>query len=106
LIVVGAGVAIVLARRGTAAGVAALLLAGILLVIQVGDQWALTRYSAPLFAMLMVGGIEQRCRLARGVCLAATAMTPVSPLADCGHLSGAWGRTGSDSAVPANTSWC
>ena len=72
-------VAIVLARRGSAAGVAALLFAATLTVISFGDQWGITRYSAPLFAMLLLGGLEQRSRVAVGLCVAASATSIFLP---------------------------
>ena len=79
LLVLGAGAAVLLARRGSAAGVAALLFAGVMLLISVPDQWSLTRYTAPVFAMLLLAGLEQRSRLARGVCVTATALTAFLP---------------------------
>jgi hypothetical protein len=72
-------VAIVLARRGSAAGVAALLFAATLTMISFGDQWGITRYSAPLFAMLLLSGLEQRSRVAVGICAAASATSMFLP---------------------------
>jgi hypothetical protein len=79
LIIVAAVAALRLAARGSAAGVAALLMGATLLIIDFGDQWGLTRYSAPLFAMVLVGGLERGSRLATRVCAAAAAMTICLP---------------------------
>lgn len=75
LIVVAAVAALRLALRGSAAGVAALLMAATLLIIAFGDQWGLTRYSAPVFAMVLLGSLEHRSRLATAACALAAAMS-------------------------------
>jgi hypothetical protein len=87
LMLAGIGAAIALLIRSFRCGqarvaaVAAVLFAAVLTVIVFGDQWGDTRYSAPLFAALLLGGLELRSRSALAVCAAVTAMTVVMPLA-------------------------
>jgi hypothetical protein len=68
-------------HKVTAAGVAALLFGLSLLVLVFGDPWSYTRLSAPMFAALLLGGLEQRNRLALLICAAAAALTAVAPFA-------------------------
>ncbi len=68
-------------RRATAAGVTALLFGLSLLVLVFGDPWSYTRLSAPMFAVLLLAGLEQRSRPALLVCVAAAAMTVLMPFA-------------------------
>lgn len=79
LVVAAALTALLLVRRGRAAGIGALLFAGTLVLIQFGDQWGLTRYTAPLFAMLLLVGLERQSRLAKTICVAATGMSLFLP---------------------------
>lgn len=82
LVLAGMGATIALLRRGiTAPGVAALLFAASLTVIVFGDQWGDTRYSAPMFASLLLGGLELRSRWAVSTCVAVVAMTAFLPVA-------------------------
>jgi hypothetical protein len=85
LMLAGLGAALTLLRRGvTTAGVAALLFALNLTVIIFGDQWGDSRYGAPVFAALLLGGLEQRSRLAVWICAAVAAMTIFVPVAIAG----------------------
>jgi hypothetical protein len=85
LILIGMGEAVwLLLRRVTAAGMTALLTAVSLTVVYFGDQWGDTRYSAPLFAALLLAGLEQRSRAAVRVCVAAASMTLFLPLVIAG----------------------
>lgn len=80
LVLAGMGAALALVRRGTmAAGVAAVLFAVNLTVIVFGDQWGDTRYSAPMFAALLLVGLERRSRPAIGICVAVAAMSLFVP---------------------------
>jgi hypothetical protein len=87
LTLAGMGAAIALVRREiTAASVAALLFALNLIVITFGDQWGLARYAAPVFAALLLGGLEQRSRfpasrVAVSISVVAAAMIVSVPLA-------------------------
>jgi hypothetical protein len=77
---IGAAVGLV-SRRVTAAGLAALLIGLSLLVLVFGDPWSYTRLSAPMFAALLVGGLDQRYRPALAVCAAGAVLTLLLPLA-------------------------
>jgi hypothetical protein len=68
-------------RRVTAASVAALLFGLSLLVLVFGDPWSYTRLSAPMFAVLLLAGLEQRNRSALAICAATAALTVVVPFA-------------------------
>lgn len=68
-------------RRVSTAAVAAALFGLSLLVLVFGDPWSYTRLSAPMFAALLLGGLELRSRLALGVCVGAAALTLVVPFA-------------------------
>jgi hypothetical protein len=82
LMMAGIAAAIQLTRRRvTAASVAALLFGLSLLVLVFGDPWSYTRLSAPMFAALLLGGLEQRQWPALLVCAAAAALTAVVPFA-------------------------
>jgi hypothetical protein len=80
LIVAGIGTAFVVLRRGiTAPAVAALLFGLVLLVLTFGNDWSYTRLSAPLFAALLLGGLERRTRPAIAVCSAVAALGALVP---------------------------
>jgi hypothetical protein len=82
LMTAGILAAIALLRKtATAAGIAAALFGLSLLVVVFGDPWSYTRLSAPMFAALLIGGLQQRNRAALLICAAAAAMTVVMPLA-------------------------
>jgi hypothetical protein len=68
-------------RRVSAAAVAAALFGLSLLILVFGDPWSYTRLSAPMFAALLLGGLELRSRPALTVCAAAAALTLVAPFA-------------------------
>jgi tryptophan-rich sensory protein len=68
-------------RKTTAAGIAAALFGLSLLVVVFGDPWSYTRLSAPMFAGLLLGGLQQRSRAALLICAAAAAMTLLMPFA-------------------------
>ncbi|HLH65523.1 MAG TPA: hypothetical protein VKV27_07455 [Solirubrobacteraceae bacterium] len=68
-----------LARRCRAAGVASLGLAATMLVAPFVDQWALARYTAPLFGVLLIAGLEQRSRAATAIAAAAGATSLLLP---------------------------
>jgi hypothetical protein len=68
-----------LVRRAMASSVAAALFGVSLLFLVFGDPFSYTRASAPMFATLLVGGLEQRSRPALTVCVVATAMTAIMP---------------------------
>jgi hypothetical protein len=78
----GIPAAIALVRqKATAAGIAAALFGLSLLVVVFGDPWSYTRLSAPMYAALLLGGLQQRNRPALVICAAAAAMTVVMPFA-------------------------
>jgi hypothetical protein len=84
LALMAAGIASAIAlvwRKVTVASVAALLFGSSLLMLLFGDPWSYTRLSAPMFAALLVAGLEQRDRPALLVCAAGAAMTAMMPLA-------------------------
>jgi hypothetical protein len=82
LISTGIVAALALVRQKvTVPGVAAVAFGLSLLVVTFGDSWSYTRLSAPMFATLLIAGLEQRHRPALLVCAAAAAMTLVLPLA-------------------------
>jgi hypothetical protein len=75
---------VLVVRRVTAPTVAALLFTISLTVIVFGDQWGDTRYSAPLFACVLLAGLEQGSRRATLVCALAAGMTVFLPAAIVG----------------------
>ncbi|MGH2859269.1 MAG: AZOBR_p60025 family cell surface glycopolymer formation protein [Solirubrobacteraceae bacterium] len=79
LMLAGMLASIVIARRGSALGVAALLLSATLLVAPFDDQWVLSRYTAPLFGALLLAGLEQRSRPVKALCAGAAAMSMFLP---------------------------
>jgi hypothetical protein len=83
LMVVGIGAAIAMVARGasTAAAIAALLFGLSLLVLVFGDPWSYTRLSAPMFAALLVAGLQRRNPPALVVCAAAATLTVLVPFA-------------------------
>jgi hypothetical protein len=68
-------------RRVTVVNAAACTLAVGVLVPTLGDVWSDARLSAPLFALLLIDGLQQRNRFAVGIGTAAAAMTILIPLA-------------------------
>jgi hypothetical protein len=68
-------------QRVTVAGVAAAAFGLSLLVVTFGDPWSYTRLSAPMFATLLLAGLQLRNRPALLICVAAAAMTVVLPFA-------------------------
>ncbi|HET9102347.1 MAG TPA: hypothetical protein VFN55_03260 [Solirubrobacteraceae bacterium] len=69
LMLVASILAVTLLRRGARAEVlAAILFAASLVVITFGDWWGEGRYSLPLFAMVLIAGLEHRSRVALGIC--------------------------------------
>jgi hypothetical protein len=82
LMLAGLGAAVALARRSVSAPViAALLFSLSLLVLTFGNDWSYTRLSAPLFATLLLAGLERRARPAIAVCVAVAALGALVPLA-------------------------
>jgi hypothetical protein len=82
LILTGMGGAVALLRqRPTAPTLAAVLFAVSLTVIVFGDQWGDTRYSAPLFAALLLGGLESGSRRVPRLCALVAGMTLFLPVA-------------------------
>jgi hypothetical protein len=90
LIIAAIGLALVWAgrrwRHPTAPGLAAALFALSLLVLSFGNEWSYTRLSAPLFACLLLCGLETRspggaARGALAVCAGATVLGVLVPLA-------------------------
>ena len=70
-----------LLRRGTAAVIVLGPLFGVVLsVIFLSDQWALTRYTAPMFLALLLAGLEYRSRAALAICASAAVMTLLMPM--------------------------
>jgi hypothetical protein len=66
-------------RRRTAASIAALLFGLSLLVLVFGDPWSYTRLSAPMFAALLLCGLELRHRPALLLCAAAAGLALLAP---------------------------
>jgi len=81
LAALGTAAALVVRRRIIAASLAALLLSLSLLIQMFGDHWSYTRLTAPVFAALLLAGLELRSRFALGVCVASAALTAFVPLA-------------------------
>ena len=80
LMVAGIAVALQLARRRVGVSTAAAaLFACSLLVLEFGDPWSYTRLSAPMFATLLLAGLERGSRTAVAVCALASALTVVVP---------------------------
>ncbi len=80
LIVAGIGTALLLMRRGiTAPAVAAVLFGLVLLFLTFGNDWSYTRLSAPLFAALLLGGLERRTPPALAACSAVAALGALVP---------------------------
>lgn len=79
--VTGMALAAAHARRGPSApAVAALLFALVLPVLTFGDAWSYTRLSAPLFACLLLAGLERRARGTLLICAAVAALGALVPL--------------------------
>ena len=82
LMAAGIPAAIALVRqKSSAAGIAAALFGLSLLVVVFGDPWSYTRLSAPMFAALLLAGLQQRNRLALLICAAAATLTVLMPFA-------------------------
>jgi hypothetical protein len=82
LMVVAMGIAFARLRRSVnAASIAAALFAASLLVMTFGDEWSYTRLSAPLFACLLLDGLEQRSRPALLACGAVAVLGVIVPIA-------------------------
>ncbi|HWF72491.1 MAG TPA: hypothetical protein VG186_04055 [Solirubrobacteraceae bacterium] len=82
LILAGITAAIALVReKVTVAAVAAVAFGLSLLVVTFGDSWSYTRLSAPMFAALLIAGLQQRRRPVLLICAAAAVMTALVPLA-------------------------
>lgn len=76
-------------RRGISIpGVAACGVAIGILLPTFGDPWSDTRVSAPLFALLLVEGLQRRSRWTLLLCAAVTSMTLLIPSSLPGVLSG------------------
>jgi hypothetical protein len=71
---------VLLVRGRTAATVLAPLLSLTLGYTFLGDQWALTRYTAPIFLVLLLVGLERRSRVALALCAGAATMTFLLPM--------------------------
>ena len=80
LTAMGAGVRLV-SRRATAASLAALLFAASLTLLLFSDEWNDTRLSTPLFALVLLVGLEQQDGLAVRVCALGVALTALIPIA-------------------------
>jgi hypothetical protein len=65
--------------RPAAPALAAALFGMSLLVVVFGDPWSYTRLSAPMFALLLPVGLENRDRYVLGVCMAVTLLGPAMP---------------------------
>ncbi|MGA2012981.1 MAG: hypothetical protein ABSH51_20915 [Solirubrobacteraceae bacterium] len=82
LMLLGIGASVELLRRGCSApAIAAVLFSLSLLVLTFGNDWSYTRLSAPLFACLLLGGLERRSRPSLAVCAAAAVLGMLVPLA-------------------------
>ena len=82
LMLAGIGAAVRLLRHGlSAASVAAVLFSVVLTVIVFGDQWGDSRYGLPLFALLLLVGLERRSRFALTICTFVAALTIFVPMA-------------------------
>jgi hypothetical protein len=66
-------------RERTAPAFAALLFGLSLLVLKFGDPWSYSRLSAPMFAALVVAGLQRRDRPALAISVAGAALTLVMP---------------------------
>lgn len=78
----GVAVAAAMTRRHrTAATIAALLFGLMLLVLTFGYAWSYTRLSAPMFACLLLAGLEGRHRGALRICALVASLGALVPLA-------------------------
>jgi hypothetical protein len=78
--VAGIGAAFALVRRRLSApGIAAVLFGLVLTVLTFGGDWSYTRLSAPLFAVLLLGGLERGSRPALAVCATVAALGAAVP---------------------------
>ncbi|MGA9858386.1 MAG: hypothetical protein WBQ18_11035 [Solirubrobacteraceae bacterium] len=82
LMVVGLGVAAAMVRtQRSAPAIAALLFGLTLLVLTFGYAWSYTRLSAPMFACLLLVGLERRHRVALPICVVVATLGVLLPLA-------------------------
>ena len=78
----GLGVAIALVRRERSApAIAAVLFGVMLLVLTFGYAWSYARLSAPMFACLLLCGLQRRHRGALGICAVVAGLGSLVPLA-------------------------
>ena len=82
LMLAGVGVAIALLRRARSApAIAGVLFGLMLLVLTFGYAWSYTRLSAPMFACLLLCGLQRRHRGALGLCAVVAGLGSLVPLA-------------------------
>ena len=82
LMLAGIGLAIVLVLHDRSApGIAAALFGLILPVLTFGYAWSYTRLSAPMFACLLLCGLQRRHRVTLGACAVVAALGSLVPLA-------------------------
>jgi hypothetical protein len=82
LAAIGAGIAAAfkLIRRGISAPAVAAVLFGVLvLILPYGTDWGYARETAPLFAVLLLGGLDRAARPAIAVCLAVGGLGALIP---------------------------
>lgn len=80
LMVAGVVVSFVLLRRGALApAIAAVLFGLVLLILTFGNDWSYTRLSAPLFAALLLGGLDRREPWSVFTCTAVAALGALVP---------------------------
>jgi hypothetical protein len=82
LVLMCAGIAVAIElvrRRASAPAVAALLFALTLPFLSFGGAWSYTRLSAPMFACLLLTGLERRSRAALAICVAVAALGVLVP---------------------------
>lgn len=82
LVLMAAGIvaSLILLRRGvTAPAVAAVLFGLVLLILTFGNDWSYTRLSAPLFAALLLGGLERRASFPVITCSVVAALGALVP---------------------------
>jgi hypothetical protein len=86
MLVLGGGVGVVasLRRSVSATGICATLLFLVLLVPEFGDVWSDTRLTAPLFALVLAVGLDQRNRRLVAIPVAAASLTLLIPAAIAG----------------------
>jgi hypothetical protein len=82
IVALGILAAVWLLRRGPSAPALVAALYGLLVIpaLDFADHVELVRYTMPMVLALLLAGLEQRSRMALGVCAAATAMITLLPL--------------------------